>query len=374
MITLSRPIVELTLAAATALAVLTVAGFTDGGASLAGASPLAAALALLVPLRRRWPVAVLLASVACVIAMRTAGLTEIGWLWPASVAYFTAATTRRGLAWAVGVGGFELCFAAAWLGSVEHTRPTFVGVEALWLLAVLALGLAWRNRRLWRREQERRLDQLAREYELRSRNRAAEERLHIARELHDVIGHTLTAVGVQLRVATEALDDSPAEAAQTLHTAQRVRTEAFNDLRALVTALRTGEDTATDPHVDAATLNRLAAPARDVGLSVTVTVDGDPARLPSAIGLAVHRVVSESLTNIVRHAEAGTVTVRLDCEPARAVVTVADDGNARAVPEFGNGLSGLRERVAALDGELTVTTTDPGLTVRAVVPVPRSRP
>ncbi|MEV0651084.1 histidine kinase [Phytomonospora sp. NPDC050363] len=353
-------------AAATALAVLTA-----GASDLIGAAPLAAALAACAIAARRWPVAALLTGAACVVAVRTAGLVEIGWLWPAAFLFYTAAGTRRGLIWATGTGAFVLLFAANWHATVAPAPLTVLGLEALGLLAVVSLAQAARNRALWRDEQEKRLERLAEERRLANRNRAVEERLHIARELHDVIGHTLTAVGVQLRVAAEVLADSPEEAAEALAAARRVRAEAFGDLRALVTALRTGEDAATDPRVDAGVLDRLTAPAREAGLAVTVTVEGDTGLLPSAVGLAVHRVVAESLTNAVRHSGASRVAVRLDCAPARAVVEVADDGGIAAPPAFGNGLSGLRERVTALGGRLTVTA-EAGLHLRAEIPVPRS--
>ncbi|MFF9145560.1 sensor histidine kinase [Streptomyces sp. NPDC014861] len=377
------------LAAGTAVAVLAGTARLGGRLDAAGALPLALWLGLLLLARRRRPLAVLLLSVQAVVVLRTSGLTDIGWVWPASVAYAALAADDRpgrpGLPWAAGVGLAELAFAAAWEVPTAGTGPrdalASFGAEALWLALLLAAATAYRNRLRWRAELDARLLREARERDLEAGRRIAEARLEIARELHDVVGHTLTVVGLQLRVATESLEDSPAEARAALDTAQEVRTAAVRDLRALVHVLRApGESPApVDPAAGIPELAALVDRMRAPGLVIALETAGDPAALPAPVSLAVHRVVQEALTNTVRHSGASRAEVTVRSAGGRVEVTVSDDGRATAAPAAadtpGHGIRGMAERVHALGGELTAGARGDrgGWLVRAVLPVPGFR-
>ncbi|MFF2780052.1 sensor histidine kinase [Streptomyces sp. NPDC058052] len=410
-----RP-VDALLAAGTVVAVLAGTARLGGRLDAAGALPLALWLGLLLLGRRRWPLAVLLLSVQAVLVFRTSGLTDLGWIWPVSAAYACLAADDRpgrpGLPWAAGVGLTELAFAAGWevttLGTGPREALASLGAEALWLALLLAAATAHRDRLRWRAERDARLLREARERDLEAGRRIAEARLEIARELHDVVGHTLTVVGLQLRVATESLDDSPAEARAALATAQEVRTAAVRDLRSLVHVLRApGESPSAAPEEPAAGLPELAALVdrmRTPGLDIRLETTGDPAAVPAPVSLAVHRVVQEALTNTVRHSGAARAEVTVRIGGGRVEVTVADDGRpperpaAGPAPAPGHGLRGMAERVHALGGELTAgrpgdgagdgagegardgagagdgtgggTAAGAGWLVRAVVPVP----
>ncbi len=365
---------DLALAAATFVGVLAGAALAGEPVTYEATLPLAVVLSALVWARRRWPLAALLISAATITAFRTSGLTATGWIWPASVAYFAVAVAGRprggGLRWALGVGLVQLGFAASWEIFVRGGDPQAVlgslGGELLWLAVVLSAAVAYRNQLLWREQASER----ARSEALR---RAADERLRIARELHDVVAHTLTVVGLQLRVVIEALDDSPAEAREALRIAQEVRGQAVADLRALVGVLRDGGD-AVDlaPPAGLDSLLQLIQRIRASGLNVELSSAGDLHGLPATVGQAIYRLVQESLTNAVRHAQATRVSVRLENSGTVAIAEVTDDGvGTPGLP--GAGITGMKERVSALGGSFTAgPASGGGYAVRAEIPVPSS--
>ncbi|WP_422770976.1 sensor histidine kinase [Plantactinospora sp. WMMC1484] len=377
----------------------------------AGTWPVAAWLALFLLLRRRWPVATLLASLAVIIAFRAAELTGAGWAWPATVIFFLVAADdnprRHGLRWAVGAGLFQLTFAVNWQWTVEGQDPQRaigeIGGEALGLALTIAVAVAYRNWLRWRVELAAGLARAEQERRLEAGRRAAEERLQIARELHDVVAHTLTVVGVQLRVVDEALDDSTDEARAALRTAQEVRATAVADLRSLIDVLR-GPGAPPDaggapaPQADLDGLAELAARTRASGLVVVLDVTGDPGTLTAPVALACYRVIQEALTNTVKHAGARRVTVRLEIDARSVRLDIVDDGTRRTTDEStrrttddgagrvtvggsgpaaaqGHGIAGMRERVAALGGTFTAGAVEGGgYAVRATIPVAGFRP
>ncbi|MGW3390407.1 sensor histidine kinase [Streptomyces cinereoruber] len=374
------------LAVGTAVAVLANTARLGGRLEAAGALSLSLWLGLLLLGRCRWPLAVLLLSVQAVIVFRTSGLTDVGWVWPVSVAYATLAADDRpgrpGLPWAAGVGLAELAFAATWETAVGGATPrealVSLGAEALWLAVLLAAATAYRNRLRWRAELDERLLRVARERDLEAGRRIAEARLDIARELHDVVGHTLTVVGIQLRVAAEALHDSPEEARAALTTAQQVRGEAVRDLRALVHVLRAPGEAPEDPAAGVPEVAVLVDRMRSAELDIRLETAGDLAAVPAPVSLAVHRIVQEALTNTVRHAGASRADVTVQCGGERVEVSVTDDGRASAQTPgaTGHGMRGMDERVRALGGDFSAGPhgEGDGWVVRAAIPVPGFRP
>jgi len=376
--------VDAVLAALTVVGVPAVTALDGGRVGWEGAVPLGVVLGALLLVRRRWPVAVLLVSVVSVMALRVAYLTDSGWIWPASFAYLSAAALGR-LRWAIGIGLAELWFATVWDGFVavepsgrgvagEQSGGSLVavGAELLWLAFLIAAGHAYRNWNGWRAEVLARLSQLDHEREIDARRRRAEERLQIARELHDVVAHTLAVVGVHVNVAADALDDSPQQARDALRLADQARARAMTDLRSLIGIMRdeAGADVPA-PQPDLGRLAALVAAARTAGLAATLDEHGDPAGVPAPVALATYRVVQESLTNTLKHAGAGRVTVRLRYDPAEVTIDVTDDGRG-PTPSGSNGLGvvGMRERVTALGGSLTAGPGEAGgFRVHAVIPV-----
>lgn len=339
-----------------------------GSVTYAGAVPLTVFLAGLLLLRRRWPVTVLLLSVATVVAYRIGYLIDVGWVWPATAAVFAVASgpRRHGMAWAVGTVAVPLAAFAPFWGR-DLSGPVELGFEVLWMALVLVAAGAVRNWRGWRAETAARAAQAEREKDLEAQRNAAQERLSMARELHDVVAHTLTVVGVQLRVADEALEDSPQEAREALLAAQEVRGKAMADLRWMVEVLR--EQQPLVPQGDLSGIEELVRGTRE---DFEFDLQGDPRDVPAPIALAVYRIVQEALTNVVRHARAdrGEVTLRIGEDLVS--VEVVDDGRgpteAQAVP--GHGIAGMRERVTALGGSFTAgPVAGGGFRVAAEIPV-----
>jgi signal transduction histidine kinase len=390
---LPRGTVTAVLALLTLVGVPTGIALTGGSVTLYGPLPLAETLAILVMLRRRWPVAALLASVAAVTAMRGADLVEVGWVWPATVLFAHAVMIGR-IGWAVGTGAVVLAYAASWEWAVLGHSPApvvgRVGGEALWLALAVAIGVAYRNRRGWQEELAARLSQSAHERELDARRRRAEERVRIAHELHDLVSHTLAVVGVHLNVALDALESAPDEARDALRLAQDVRGTAMADLRALVEVLRDGSATTIEsPAAQLDGLTSLVEQVRTAGIDVELHETGDRSAVPAPVALATYRIVQEALTNTVRHAEATRAVVALCYEPAQVTVTVTDNGTRADFdwpattgeldhPETsrptgdtgGHGIAGMHERVSALGGLLQVgPATRGGFAVHASIPV-----
>lgn len=355
-----------TAAALTLVGVPAGLAITGGNADPVMTSSLAVALAGLVLTARRWPVASLILTLSIVAAWRSSYLIGSGWVFPATAAFVAVVLAGR-LRTAVIAGVFALTFGLNWDWVVDM-KPSdevfaHVGGDALWLGAVLAGASAYRNTLRWRAEVAHRISRDAQQREIEAGRRRAEERVEIARDLHDVVSHTLAVVGVHLNVALDSFDAEPDEAKASLKLAQEVRSKAMTDLRALVGVLREGELPALE------SLDRLLDQVREAGLRVSLNEFGDPVEVPAPVAAAVYRVVQESLTNTVRHAGATRAVVTLRYAPDRVVVDVQDDGNSTEEITDGHGIAGMRERVAALGGALTAGPGKTGFTVRASIPI-----
>lgn len=245
------------------------------------------------------------------------------------------------------------------------TRPDAPIWFGGWLAAALVLGEVSRGRRSYLEQVEQRALDAERTREEEALRRAGEERLRIARELHDVLTHHISVINVQAGVAVHLLDkrsaasaanDQTAQARQALITISESSREAMRELRDILGVLRqvdTTDPRAPTPGLDA--LDDLVAAVGRAGLAVEVQTEGERRPLPVGTDLAAFRIIQESLTNVARHAEARHATVSLRFGPERLEVEIVDDGTG--VPEggmvlAGNGLTGMRERAAAIGGSL----------------------
>jgi signal transduction histidine kinase len=195
-----------------------------------------------------------------------------------------------------------------------------------------------------------------------ARRRLDEERLRIARELHDVVAHTMATINVQAGVAAHVLPTRPEAAAESLQAIKTASKEGLRELRAILNVLRQADDAdPTQPAPGTAQLDALIAGARRAGLDTTLTVTGEPFPLPAAVDLAAYRIVQESLTNAIRHAGPATAAVSLTYQEDELRIDVTDTGPgpkvSAAAGQAGHGLAGMRERAAAVGG---IVETGPG--------------
>ena len=210
----------------------------------------------------------------------------------------------------------------------------------------------------------------ARAKEEQERRQASEERLRIARELHDVLGHHLSLINVQAGVGLHLMDNQPEQAREALTAIKTASSEALREVRAVLGVLRTEEEAA--PRQPALGLSRLADLTADAGLPVTTTVSGEARELPAEVDRAAYRIVQEALTNVRKHAGPdATATISVDYLPTALHLSIRNDGPP-AEPAVdggsGTGIAGMRERAQSLGGTLEAGPVDGGYLVSVLLP------
>jgi len=248
------------------------------------------------------------------------------------------------------------------------------GLRIVSMLGVAAaLGDATRNRRAYVAEVEQRAIDAERTRDEEAARRVDEERLRIARELHDVTAHSLSIIAVQSGAASAVLDTDRAEARRALEAIRRTSKDALTELRSMLGVLRSAEDTDAPlaPTPGLARLSELLAPLAEAGVSAELTVEGDIADIPAVVDSSAYRIVQEALTNIVRHAGPCSATVTVTRTDDDLVISVADTGAGRSAGAGeGHGLTGMRERATALGGSFEAGPGDDGgFVVTARLPV-----
>ncbi|WIM99651.1 histidine kinase [Actinoplanes oblitus] len=328
-------------------------------------------------LRRRRPLPVLgvvsVVAAASLITLRPRGFLVLA----VGVAAYTVATrTQRRTAVAVGAASalaLGVCAVVA-LG-VGWLDPAIV-VLLLWFGLAVAAGTAVRTRRDYIAVLEDRAQRAEQSREQEARRRVAEERLRIARELHDVVAHHIAVINVQAGVAGHLMRERPAAAEDALGHVRAAARTALEELATLLGVLRRDEepDAPTEPAPSLSRLDGLVE-AFAAGQPVRWTMSGQPRALPSAVDVAAYRILQESLTNACRHATGAPVTVRLTYDDAAVTVEVRDDGRAGSSPPAGPGaglgLLGMRERAESVGGTFSAGPRPAGgFRVRAVLPAP----
>ncbi len=253
-----------------------------------------------------------------------------------------------------------------------------------WVLSALLLGALLQSRRLLLDAYRRRAEQAEATREVDAERRAQQVRVDIARDLHDLLAHTVSVMMVQAGVAAEAVDDDPVAAHRALAEIRRAGRDAMVEVGTVVEVLRDRGASSAVPLPGVERLTELAASLWGAGPDVELDLQLDGIEVPEAAGLTVYRVVQESLTNVVRHSAAASVTVRVVGDPAGGVVVevrdpgpgrddpVGADGAVGAVGTVGGGFGviGMRERVESLGGRLDVgPDADGGWRVRARLPL-----
>jgi signal transduction histidine kinase len=307
--------------------------------------------------RRRYPVTVLAVSVAAVTIYSLLGYVNGAALLAPVIALYAVATQLS--AWrAIALG----LVTVGVLMAATAARNPFGQISAggYYLIpgmgaAVVFGGIAVANRRAYVASIRDRAEEEA-------RRKVDEERLRIARELHDVVAHTMATINVQAGVAAHVLPTKPEAAADALLAIKTASKEGLRELRAILDVLRQADDTdPIQPAPGLAQLDALVEGARRAGLPITLTVTGEPFPLPAAVDLAAYRIVQESLTNVIRHAGPAAATVSVTYRPDEVDIDVTDTGHGpKAGPAdttAGHGQAGMRERAASVGGTVQ---TGPG--------------
>ena len=312
--------------------------------------------------RRRWPFAVLaVAALAETLYLATGTLTRAPIGLGMAVALYTVATRsdrRTSLRIAILVAAINA--AVLLVGGLAFGRPSSVPI----LFAVTAITLgSWslgenaRTRRAYLAGLEERARRLELEREEDARRAVQEERSRIARELHDVVAHHVSAIAVQAGAAEAIAERNPARARETLRIIQETSRQALSEMRAMLNVLRSDDEvgSAREPQPSLASVERLVGQSRVAGLSVTLRVEGAVHPLPEALDLSAYRIVQEALTNSLKHAGPAHASVRVRYAAESLELEISDDGVGQAAAngtQEGRGLIGMRERVALFGGEL----------------------
>jgi signal transduction histidine kinase len=245
------------------------------------------------------------------------------------------------------VAGLVTSAASEWTWHVVVFPP--------WAAAAVFLGDARRNRREYLRGLEERARWLEESREEETRRRVAEERLRIARDLHDALAHSIATITLQSGVAAHVLDRKPEAVAESLEAIRRTSRAALHELKATLDVLRADDGDADSaprhPTPGLRQVDTLAASAAHAGLPVDVRRLGGDGEVPTAVDVAAYRIVQESLTNVMRHAGAAQAVVTITRSSDAVTVEVVDDGRgAAAATSGGHGIAGMRERATMVGG------------------------
>ena len=317
--------------------------------------------------KRRLPVAVLWITIVSTTAYLVFDYPR-GPVYVAPIVAFVIAVLagHRRAAWlALGLGYAAFLWLPPLIGD-EPPPPVGKSLgTAAWLLVLAAVTeiVAFRRDRAREEERARRQEALA---------RAGQERLRIARELHDVLAHNVSLINVQAGVALHLLDEQPQRARPALEAIKQASADTLREVRSVLGILRRPDEQAPRaPTAGVAGLEDLISRTSAAGIPVRSEVRGEPRAMPASVDLAVYRIVQEALTNVARHADPAAAVVRLSYGEDAITVEVDDDGRQVGANGMrGNGIAGMRERVVALGGEFSAgPRPDSGFRVRAQLPL-----
>ncbi|MBP2323129.1 signal transduction histidine kinase [Kibdelosporangium banguiense] len=345
----------------------------------------AAALAL--ALRHRHPAMTLLVTLGAALTYHVLGYPYGPAPLAALIATYTVVSAggRGDRLLAFGVAGVLAGYPIVELIPEVLTNERSAAAVLVWVLIMLAVVVLGENARVRRRylaEIERRMLAAEKSREEEAHRRAGEERMRIAREIHDITSHTISVIAIQASVAAESMKDypdCPEQAYTAMTTIRKASKEALSELRATIGVLRdTGDPSGPrNPPSGLAQLDDLIASTMDAGLPADLMVSGEPRPLPAVVDLTAYRIVQESLTNALRHAQASCVRVGVDYRPDGIELVIEDDGRAspaaggQAPNRPGFGLLSMAERATAIGGELTTgRRAGAGFRVHAWLPTP----
>lgn len=367
-------LIEALLATFVALAIALIIATSQGGQHRPDglAYLFAAGFGALMLLRRNHPLVVLAATILGLFAYYTCGYPAIGVAIPVVAALYSAA--EAGFLQPAVVAGIVV-LGVSWFFRIHdgESIPFLFGYELVsnvaLIAAAIALGDNVRARRV-RRAQQEQIDQLvAEQFNREADRRVHDERTSIARDLHDLVGNTMSVISVQANVAAEAIGRDDGTVTTAIEHIRAASQRTMQELRATVRVLRTPTDDRRT-FISLTNMDSLIATAEAAGLTVSATVDVDVAQLSPGIDAAAYRVIQESLTNVIRHAGASQASVQVSLADGELHITVSDNGGGMTTSGIaGHGLAGMTERARILGGKLETCAADGGgFTVTATLP------
>lgn len=340
------------------------------------AAPMAVAVVLPLLARRWWPFASgalvwVLGAAISFVDNRLVSSTGTTFAAGIAAAFILgnlgdARQSRAGLLIVIG-GAYIIIY-----NSPDNNAAGYILTPALFAMGWIS-GFALQQRGARADEAELRAARLAREREEATRAAIADERARIARELHDVLGHSVSVMTIQASAVRRVLTSEQEKERAALLSVEQTGREALVEMRRLVGILRLGDGAPDlEPQPGVGQVPNLVAQARELGLAVELRVEGEPVPLPPGVDLTAYRLVQEGLTNARKHSNANLTEVRLRYVPNALEVEVCDDGRGTAdVNEGGQGLIGMRERVSIYGGEFEAgPRAEGGYRLRARLPVP----
>jgi signal transduction histidine kinase len=379
------PIADALLAAAVTVMVLVDLASPTDAVGVRRTDALAVILSLLqtLPLafRRRAPLVAFVLTLAGVCAYYPLGYEVTDGTLATFVGVYTVAAYEDRRKSLVGLGLLAFGMTWYWLTRAEPfdpTTPVWIGI-----LGLLSWGLGEyvRARRAYTADVEALAERLERARALEARQAAWQERARLARELHDVIGHTVNVMVIQAGAGRRTLAADRGLAERAFQTIESTGREALEELDRLLGILRTEEDEPElPPQPGLEQLRALAGRFEDAGLPVEITIEGDEVALPRSLDQSAYRIIQEALTNALRHAGGTVAHVAVRYRNDRLELEVANDGREDRRPQNhhpggGRGLIGIRERVALFGGDLEAgPRTGGGFVVRCRFPLTTSRP
>jgi signal transduction histidine kinase len=339
-----------------------------------------AVLGGLMLVRRRWPTATLVLTATVLVVYYMLSFPPVGLAVPVAAALYSAAEHGR-TAWAIGTACSLLVVSTLARIREGDSVAYLLGLEfatsAGLMAAVIALGDSVRARRGWRNELGKQVRAVELEREREAAARVQQERLRIARDLHDLLAHTVSVISLHTDVARETLREDPETAERSLVAARAACSGAVRELRATLGALRVTADGEEDrqplPTLDE--LDTLVSSVRAAGLDVQIRTSGTRPAMTAVADATTYRVIQESLSNTLRHAQAHNVVVELHYRDDAVLLLVRDDGQGSDLGRPGTttegwGIIGMRERLALLGGSVRVRSQrGGGFVVEAFVPV-----
>lgn len=327
--------------------------------------------------RRHFPVLVLILTMLLLFVYYALGYPAIGLAVPVSAALYSGAEAGR-LGAAI-IVSLLLIGVSTYFRILDGQPLAFLlGYElisaATMMAAAIALGDSMRARRALRAEQEQTARLIAQEHAYLAAQRVQAERVRMARDLHDTVGHSITVIALHAAVAQEAMGQNEAEARQALVHIRHATSATMRELRATVKVLRNPSEQADRALTTLANLATLVNQAQASGLQVTLTGADALGQLPATVETAAYRIVQEALTNVIRHAQATHVAITIDQAGPLLRVQISDNGMAQPVPVTpGSGIVGMTERARLLGGTLTAAPQPGGgFAVTARLPVEES--